>query len=324
MRCLALAQAWQDANGDVTFLMTPGPQTLEDRLRREGFGIVPLSSAPGMPEDAGEVCALAHDLSASWIVLDGYHFGERYQELVYREGTRVMCVDDMGGEWHYSSDIILNQNYRAQASLYPNTEPDTELLLGTKYSLLRREFARHAGWHRDSSSVGNRLLVTMGGGDGDNTTLTVMRGLNLASLDLEVVVVIGPGNRHRSEIEEFARRSKSVTTRADVQDMSELMRWADIAISASGSTCWEIALMQLPSLLITMAPNQEPLAAALAEAGAAEILGRASALTPELVAAGVTKFSNAREKHAAMRRACEKLVDGRGAEWVTKRLLSSN
>jgi spore coat polysaccharide biosynthesis predicted glycosyltransferase SpsG len=33
--------------------------------------------------------------------------------------------------------------------------------------------------------------------------------------------------------------------------------WADVAVSAGGSTCWELAFMGAPGLIITVAENQE-------------------------------------------------------------------
>jgi len=35
--------------------------------------------------------------------------------------------------------------------------------------------------------------------------------------------------------------------------MPELMAWADFAVSAGGSTCWELAFMGLPALVLIQA-----------------------------------------------------------------------
>ncbi len=46
MRCLALAQAWQDAGGSVTFVMAESTLAIEERLRREDVGLIGLRAHP--------------------------------------------------------------------------------------------------------------------------------------------------------------------------------------------------------------------------------------------------------------------------------------
>ena len=53
MRCLALAQAWQDAGGDVIFIMT-SPPDLEARLKSEEIEVIYIPTQTGSIEDARE------------------------------------------------------------------------------------------------------------------------------------------------------------------------------------------------------------------------------------------------------------------------------
>jgi UDP-2,4-diacetamido-2,4,6-trideoxy-beta-L-altropyranose hydrolase len=54
MRCIALAQSWQDEGGAVMFLMAHGAIGVESRIRAEGFEIETLGSEPGSLADAVE------------------------------------------------------------------------------------------------------------------------------------------------------------------------------------------------------------------------------------------------------------------------------
>ncbi len=47
------------------------------------------------------------------------------------------------------------------------------------------------------------------------------------------------------------------------------MAHADMAVSAAGSTSWELAFMQLPAILLILADNQRPIAESLEQKGAA-------------------------------------------------------
>ncbi len=258
MRCLALAQAWQDAGGWPLFLLAPAPPALESRLRSEGMEVLPLHAAPGTPEDAAETAALALSRGATWVVADGYHFGADYQGHIKDAGLRLLCIDDYGHAGHYCADLVLNQNIHASEELYKDREPHTRLLLGTRYVLLRREFWPWRGWCREIPEVARKVLVTLGGGDPDNVTLKVVQALAHVEIEgLEAVVVAGAANPHLQELHAAVKDLPyQVQLKANVTNMSELMAWADVAIIAGGTTCWETAFMGLPTLLLVLAENQ--------------------------------------------------------------------
>jgi spore coat polysaccharide biosynthesis predicted glycosyltransferase SpsG len=62
------------------------------------------------------------------------------------------------------------------------------------------------------------------------------------------------------------------------------MAWADVAVTAAGSTCWELCYAGLPALVTVLADNQRGVAAALADAGAVRSLGAAGDVTAAALA----------------------------------------
>src|SRR4051812_5119051 len=96
MRCLALAQAWQDAGGAVQFVTPPGLQGIHSRLISEGMDVTCLEAPAGSTEDAQTTASLAMDSGAEWAVVDGYAFGEAYQVTLREAGLRVLMLDDYG------------------------------------------------------------------------------------------------------------------------------------------------------------------------------------------------------------------------------------
>src|SRR5438105_1247857 len=89
MRCLALAQAWQDAGGCSTFVLATDAPLLEERLRQEDIDIVHLPVKAGSLEDAVETAAFAHRRGANWIVSDSYDFGADYQKAIKDKNLRL-------------------------------------------------------------------------------------------------------------------------------------------------------------------------------------------------------------------------------------------
>ncbi|MDO8871791.1 MAG: UDP-2,4-diacetamido-2,4,6-trideoxy-beta-L-altropyranose hydrolase [Methanoregula sp.] len=260
MRCLALAEAWQDAGGEVCFVSACDAPLLEVRLKKEGFQILHINQDAGTLGDADEIARIAHEYGADWIVVDGYHFGAGYQKTIKDSGLSLLFIDDYGHADHYYADIVLNQNIYADMSFYPKVEPYTRFLLGTKYALIRKEFLKWSGLYHDTPDVARKILVTLGGSDPDNVTLKVIEAMKTVDVSgLEVIVVIGGVNPHFDLIHETVKNLPNFTLLKNVENMPELMAWADFAISAGGSTCWELLFMGVPSIVVPIAENQRPI-----------------------------------------------------------------
>jgi UDP-2,4-diacetamido-2,4,6-trideoxy-beta-L-altropyranose hydrolase len=322
MRSLALAQAWHDAGGRADFVMATVTLGVEARLADEGMGFVPLSAGPGSVGDALQTADLAQRRRAPWIVADGYQFGGDYQHAVKQTGAGLLVLDDNGHAEHYWADLVLNQNLHAEEGLYRAREPYTRFLLGTRYALLRREFRQRQAPRNGTPAVACRLLVTMGGGDPDNVTLKVLHALNGLGIDgLDTRAVVGAGNPHLRTLQAFARdASVPVQILADVHNMPGVMAWADAAVTAAGSTTWELAYFGIPSITMILADNQERSANLLSERNVFPTLGWAADAEPSTIRDALRQLlldPTARNSHAEQ---AGRLVDGAGACRVIEHL----
>jgi len=319
MRCLALAQAWQDAGGRTVFAMAEATPAVGERLGREGMEMLRLKAEPGSVDDAQETIALAQAEHASWVVVDGYRFGADYQMALTGAGLKVLFIDDNGHAGLYAADIVLNQNIHARESFYNDREKSTRLLLGTKYALLRREFfsAKDA---REIPPVARKVLVSLGGSDPDNVTRRVVEALEqVAVAELQVVVVAGGSNPHGASIAELAPNSShSCRILRDVANMQELMSWADLTISAAGTTCWECCALGLPAILVVVADNQILNAEALRAAGAVKLVSGGSQFPIGEMAQLITSLANSPSERQTLSQTASALVDRGG----TRRVLS--
>jgi len=352
MRCLALAQAWQDRGGQTVLassMLSPG---LRARLRAEGMEYEHISASPGSAFDAMQTAAsaLANDLE--WVVVDGYHFGSDYQRILKDAGLHVLLIDDNNHAAHYCADLILNQNIHADESMYTEREPHTRLLLGTDYVLLRREFlsARAERYalccqvgtpestlpgtpdstlvgipestdsrvERDNPEVVTNLLVTMGGSDPDNVTSAVVRALQQVGVSgLMIKVVVGGNYMHYDELLASTTESQiPIQLVVSPTSMPELMKWADLAVSASGTTCWEMAYLGLPALLLTIADNQRTTAERLHQCGAFVTMCGKQPLDERAFRQNLRALIFGKDLRATLSRNASQLVDGLGAHRV--------
>jgi UDP-2,4-diacetamido-2,4,6-trideoxy-beta-L-altropyranose hydrolase len=319
MRCLALAQAWQDRGQRAVFAMAESTPALQSRLANERCEVLAISSNAGDAGDAEQVIALAHQEGAEWIVVDGYRFTAEYQRALKAAGCKILFLDDYGHASQYSADLVMNQNVGASEALYASRESYTRLLLGPRYALLRREFTEWRGWKREIAPECRRLLVMMGGSDPENITARVISALQ-GFHDLEVTVVVGGSNPRLPELTQLVARSgQKITLREDVTNMPELMASADLAVSAAGSTTWELCLMGLPALLIDVAPNQTALAKELNRTGCAVHAGDRS-ITASAIAERLQDVLGSREQRQLLFRRCRTRVDGCGTDRVLSEL----
>ncbi|PYV77358.1 MAG: UDP-2,4-diacetamido-2,4,6-trideoxy-beta-L-altropyranose hydrolase [Acidobacteria bacterium] len=317
MRCLALAQAWQDRGGECVFAMAEPIPEMKARLCTEGFEVIPFTVASGSSDDAAQLAELARVRDASWIVVDGYQFRAEYHRALKSAGVRLLVIDDSGHAGSYCSDLVLDQNAGTRESFYDRRAPYTELLLGSRYAMLRREFTRCREWKREIPPIASKILVTMGGSDPENLSLSVLQSLSFSQLKgVEVTVVCGGSNPHVSALKTLAEKSAgSLRLIVGANDMSELMAWADVAVSSAGSTCWEMCMLGLPAVVIDAAPNQLPLAQELDRRKIAVHMSRPG-LDISQLAAKIEWLVNAPEVRSIMSANASQLVDGRGAERV--------
>jgi UDP-2,4-diacetamido-2,4,6-trideoxy-beta-L-altropyranose hydrolase len=318
MRCLALAQAWKDDGGDLTFASAETTPALAKRLIAENATLQSINAPAGGPEDARQTVNLARDANSRWVVIDGYQFTTDYQDRIKQAGLKLLVIDDLGSAHHYYADLILNQNLHATDRLYASREDYTRLLLGPRFSLLRREFRRGDGWKRNVSSDVRRIVLTMGGSDPDDVTsrlLACFAQRNFVSA--RVTVLIGGSNPRRAELTRlFAELHLDADLITDADDMPSLLASADLAISGAGTTCWEMCLLGLPSILVELAPNQHEIGARLHDAGAAIFLGRSQDVSPESVAEQLGLLLRSPEIRKQMSANAQRIVDGKGVERV--------
>lgn len=324
MRCLALAQACRGIGSTPFFLSAKLPETLAQRIIREECALHELVAEPYGVEDRKETIGRVRKIGATIIVVDGYGFDADYQRALRAAGLTVLFLDDCGHATSYDAQFVLNQNAYADERMYAKRQNDTVLLLGSRYCLLRQEFLEWKSWKRSTETKATKLLLTLGGADPQNATGTVLKALQNLTNPIEATVVVGDGNPHLPSLQSLAKTAKfPVNIVVNATEMPRLMAENDMAISAGGSTCYELAFMRLPMLTIVLADNQKAVAASLEEHGCSVNLGNINTLKDAMILREVSALIGDAVKRTSMAKAGGKLVDGEGADRVLMRLTGS-
>jgi len=331
MRCLALAQAWQARGGRTLLVGDCSSERLRERVCALGVQLLHLRAVHPDPKDLQltlevlERSASEEGVPSGRIVVDGYHFGPKYQRALRERGHVVLVVDDLAHQSRYHADLLLNQNIYAPEIDY-RCDADTTRLLGTGYALLRPEFQAWRSEQREHPEVARRFLVTMGGGDVDNVTADVLRAIARLDIDgLRVCVTVGSHNPNRDELQAELRSlglASSVRLLVDPPDLPRWMAWADVAVSAAGTTSWELAFLGVPTVLGVVAENQVRIADGVAAAGAARTVGWFRDAGPDGIATALDDVARDPELRNSFSQAGRALVDGHGSARVVRALQS--
>ena len=292
-RCLSLAHYLRERGAVCHFICREQRGDLIAVVRGEGYVVHKLvdERARVFPAENTESTEHSHWLSVSqtsdatecievlravqpdWLIVDHYALDASWEVATAPYCRKVMAIDDLADRPH-ACDLLLDQNIGKRPRDYTALVPDQcQLLTGTKYALLRPEFAalRNRSLHRRKKPQVKRLLVNMGGVDKGNATGTVLQALKDSSLpdDCRIDIVMGATAPWLESVRDLAA---SMAWRANVavnvKDMALQMAQSDLAIGAAGSTSWERCCMGLPTLSLALALNQEESLKRLAEAGA--------------------------------------------------------
>ena len=323
MRCLALAQAWRKAGGEAGFLAGGLPSAIRSRLADEGFAVHDLPATHPDPADLAATLDILRRQARTgdWMALDGYQFTTDYQAAC-ADRIQLLVVDDLAHLPAYHGHALLNQNPYAPELDYP-VRGDVLLLLGQRYAMLRNEFFLVPRRPTSAAnSEGVRVLVTFGGADPARACELALRGLRLAALPgLSVRLVAGPVNPGLAELRQIADRAGfPVNILSESLDMAGLMAWADLAVCAAGSTCWELAYLGVPAVVLETADNQHGVARSLAQAGVSMVLGRSAQVSPKELAAAIRSLAGDTARRRAMAKRAVAFIDGQGRTRVVEAL----
>ena len=277
-----------------------------------GTRVVALASDQASP--AGTMRALSEGgFAPDVIYLDQYGEVSEWEAQAAEAGVGLVVLDD------------LNEARRADVIVRPHGGDAKRLegivLRGPAYLPLSRHVTALA--HRAQSHAAKarlKLNVCFGGTDPTGETPKALKAL--AALDVDADVVIGPGANIDLELLDAAERMPHVTLhRAPSQErLAELMSEADLALGAGGVMLWERLCLGVPSLVISVAPNQRPQIDSMTAAGAIRFLGDHVQVTPDTILQAVGTLAADEPARLAMKSIGRRLVDGRGALRLAARI----
>ena len=353
MRCLSIADALRKAGAEVAFV-TAGPETkallagrgyahtvLEtsykemetelpvfQRYVREFFHI----QAPFSNTDRTFAGSSAWKERETWILVDSYFVTGHYMEELGR-WAKTAYIDDMG-QPVWPVDLLIDYNIYGDRLPYRQWYSESEIslpqkcLLGCRYAPLRAEF--QGGRRSRVCDTVTDVLVTTGGGDQVNAAGKLCRRLAREKAQgrhrgIRYHIVCGPFSQQKKMLRALSGEEPEFIVHENVTEMAALMEKCDIAVSAAGSTMYELCSMRLPAVCFYFAENQRQMAECfdrLTEIRNAGNMALEEEKTLDNLLAALDRLEQDRDLRGRIREQMGRLTDGRGAERIAAALMA--
>ena len=329
VRCLSIADACFSLGMKVCFLVSDQEskallQSFDPACR---FPVRILETAvyDDLEKELPEVLGMLNEAGQAEQIffLDSYYVTEHYLSAV-RAVAKVAYLDDLQ-LFDYPVDLLINYDVIPEsrsASYQAAYQNAARTLLGASYTPLRAQFTNLQPYCRDRVS---NILVTTGGSDPYHFCLRLIAAFRENSfLHLcQLHVVVGRLNEDKDKLYKLADELPFLQLHENVSDMASLMASCDLAVSAAGTTLYELCAAGVPSMSFCLADNQLTAAKAFDEAGAIPCAGDIRRSCDEVlgnVMNFVTYMSENSKKRKAALETMRQLVDGKGAMRIAKAL----
>lgn len=316
MRQLTLAAALA-ARGAAPRLLAPegGRPVLDAFAPPE----LPRRLVAGGPE---ALVAAAAAEPADLLVFDHFRLDAGGHRAAAR-GRPCAAVDDLADR-PMAVDVLADPGPDRTAADYAGLT-EAPLLLGPAYAPVRPVFAAHRGAalaRRAQGGPARRVLVSLGLTDVGGITGKVVDRLLPRLGEAELDVVVGATAPSRTRLERLAARAARMRLHVDAGDMAALMAAADLAVGSGGSSSWERCVVGLPTVIVLLADNQRPGAAAVVRRGAAEAVEAAAPNFEAALDRAFTGLMRDEGRRGRMARAAAALCDGQGAGRMAEAILA--
>lgn len=321
MRCMSVAKVLQ---GQAECIFLVAEEEAGRFVEEKGFPCIVLETDYRNME--GEL-TLLEELCGKYefalLLVDSYQCTQAYLDA-WMEYCPVYRMDDTGEAHLYSTGLINYNIYGKELNYQDWCTEGMQLLLGAQYAPVKEPFLQTP--YEVKKQV-RRILITMGGSDALNIAGNLCEKLlDEAAEDAELVVICGRFNPHLDKLLKLQSLEKRVKVLVDVPDMWNCMAQADLAISAAGSTMYELSALGVPTICCYYVENQRRIAEGFVKEVGMMNAGNYAEDSKDVlnhIVAQVKVLTNSLEERVALAQRMKQVTDGHGAERIAKHLLEN-
>ncbi len=307
MRCLTIAEELRARGHDAVLVgALDRVEWLSRRVAETGIG---YSVA-----EAGVLRAETIDASADVVIVDSYSIAA---EDIGRLNERLPVVAIIDGDDRgIRASAYLDSNL--EVSPYPARVAE-RVWGGSRFALVRGELRRLRRPNDRVLPASPTVLCVMGGSDPRGAMPRVAASLRELPAHIELTFVAAPP--WEDEVRASVASRANATVVPPTTSLGALLERADIVVSATGTTAWDLCTVGIPAVFVAIVDNQTSGLRAIVDAGlalgvdASEDLGAVDAVGDHVLRLIVDE---ALRENCTTR--CRELFDGRGVERVVDAL----
>jgi len=250
MRCLSIADAARAMGISSAFIIAD--DSAVSLLQSRNYPYIVLHSLWNkMDDELGKMIVLIHKHNIEKLIIDSYYVTKLYLEALTNE-TETWYIDDINAFHYPVNGIICYANYWRKFK-YNESYTGTELLLGTEYVPLRREFTSLPS--KKINKKIEHILILSGGSDEYNIIGKLLESLKGKSYTV-IDAICGRFNPRYDEMTAEFHDNLKIHIHRSLPDINLYMKTADLAISAGGTTLYELCACGTPTISYSLADNQ--------------------------------------------------------------------
>ena len=190
-------------------------------------------------------------IESNFYLIDAYNFPEKLEKKLYQK-AKIMIISDFIIRKRYC-DYLLDYSNQDE-KIYNNLIPENcKCFMGIKYFPINKNFPKH-GWKYKSSN--KNLLITLGGLDPNNYLIKILTENKNILITFNLRIIIGGLYKFTNEIKAFFVNYSGKYEIKKTEKLWEDYLWCDWCIGAFGVSSFERLWMNIPSLNIKIADNQ--------------------------------------------------------------------
>lgn len=316
MRCLSIADALRGLGEPVRFILAD--EQAVSLLKKRGYDAIVLHTQWNcMEEELSVLSQVIRNEHIDKLLIDSYQVTQRYLAELSKLVTTVY-MDDLNLFEYPVDAVICYANYWKKFQ-YKINDKRTTYLLGMKYVPLKQAF-----WNCEAKIISEKadnLLILTGGSDPFNVTEQILDSIDTYQFQT-IDVICGIYNMNYNKFVKKYENNKNIKFYQAVNNIEQYMKNADIAISAGGTTLYELCAIGTPAISFSFADNQLDNVRQFQEDGLIDYVGDARM---DDIAGTInqylTRYRNDFELRKEKSENMQKMVDGKGAIHLAEALL---
>ena len=284
-RCFNLAKMLEKKDRKFFFISNYLKSNFIKLLNENNYTYVKINRI----EKIYKISSIIDKFKLNILVTDCYDFNLSLKKKLKSKVDKLIVIDDYVNKKH-NCDIFINHNFMNEKSkkMIKTLNPKSQLFLGTDFFISNKKLFQK---NRIRNNNIKEVFVFFGSSDPSNETFKVAKLLHRFN-KLNFNILIGKLNKNYKKISKYCGTKKNIKTFYNLNndEVIRLMKRNDFSIGSGGINLTERLFIGLPSIVISIAKNQEKAVKELKARKLIYYLGSCKKVSSELIKKSIFRF----------------------------------